>query len=68
MSGCLNVTAKGLHLFVETSKKIRGENLFYCDNIVEGPMKETANGCENVDSDINYCCRTTRFLKKISEN
>ena len=61
LSGCLNLTAQGLRLFIEKSQNLQGENLFYCDNIVNGPFEESANGCENVDCTKKFCCRTLRF-------
>ena len=58
LSGCLNLTPEGLGLFVETSRMLSGENFFYCDNIVDGPMRTTANGCANLGCAQKFCCRS----------
>jgi F-box/leucine-rich repeat protein 5 len=60
LSGCINLTAFGMNLFLEYSPELEGENLYYCDNIVDGPMKETANGCENLECGTKFCCRNIR--------
>lgn len=57
LSGCLNLTSLGLRLFVETSDSLTGENFYYCDNIVDGPMRYSANGCENLECLKKFCCR-----------
>ena len=64
LSGCLNLTNLGLKLFIETSERLNGENFYYCDNIVEGPMKSTANGCENLECFGKFCCRSTKSFKQ----
>jgi len=58
LSGCVNVTSNGMNMLAEMSRALQGENLYYCDNIVDGPLKNTANGCANVDCSTKYCCRS----------
>ncbi|RNA08313.1 F-box LRR-repeat 5-like [Brachionus plicatilis] len=58
LSGCVNVTSFGMNLFLEFSDMLKGENLFYCDNITDGPLSDTANGCENLECAKKYCCRS----------
>ena len=60
LSGCVNLTGFGMNLFVELSPDLSGENLYYCDNIQDGPLREEANGCENVECGSKYCCRNAR--------
>lgn len=47
-----------MNLFLEFSDILKGENLFYCDNITDGPLRDTANGCENLECEKKYCCRS----------
>ncbi len=57
LSGCLNLTPLGLKLFIDTSDLLTGENFYYCDNILDGPMRSTANGCDNIECGKKFCCR-----------
>lgn len=57
LSGCLNVSSTGMHLIVEEANELDGENLYYCDNIDDGPLQHTANGCANLECPKKYCCR-----------
>lgn len=61
LSGCVNLTSFGMNLFLEYSDLLRGENLYYCDNITDGPLSETANGCENLECVKKYCCRSSEL-------
>jgi F-box/leucine-rich repeat protein 5 len=58
LSGCINMTSLGLHLFTEMSQLLDGENLYYCDNVTDGPLNATANGCSNLESANKFCCRS----------
>ncbi|CAF0705363.1 unnamed protein product [Brachionus calyciflorus] len=58
LSGCVNLTAFGMSLFLEYSDLLKGENVYYCDNITDGPLSDTANGCENIECAKKYCCRS----------
>ena len=57
LSGCLNISSTGMNLFVEIADELDGENLYYCDNIDDGPLKDTANGCANLEASDKFCCR-----------
>lgn len=57
LSGCLNLSGETLEKFLEESKTLAGENLYYCDNIQNGPMSQTANGCDNLGCSDKFCCR-----------
>lgn len=57
LSGCLNLSGETLEKFLEESKSLAGENLYYCDNIQNGPMSQTANGCDNLGCSDKFCCR-----------
>lgn len=46
-----------MNLFVEIADELDGENLYYCDNIDDGPLANTANGCANLESPDKFCCR-----------
>lgn len=56
LSGLSNVTERGLNDLVSACPSLTPELLFYCDNIVEGPYADCANGCQNVGSP-DLCCR-----------
>lgn len=58
LSGCVNMTSLGMNLFVEMSSLLDGENLYYCDNITDGPLRNMANGCENLEQGRKFCCRS----------
>ena len=58
LSGCVNMTSLGMNLFVEMSSLLDGENLYYCDNITDGPLSNMANGCENLEQGRKFCCRS----------
>ncbi len=58
LSGCVNMTSLGMNLFTEMSRVLDGENVYYCDNITDGPLNGTANGCANLESDNKFCCRS----------
>jgi len=58
LSGCINMTSLGMNLFVEMSSLLNGENLYYCDNITDGPMRTLANGCDNLEQGRKFCCRS----------
>jgi hypothetical protein len=45
-----------MNFLVNMSNSLTGENLYYCDNITDGPMKETANSCDSYCSQ-KFCCR-----------
>ena len=57
LSGCLNVSADGLKDLVSTCLGLDAEELYYCDNITEGPYSQSASGCQNVECKNRVCCR-----------
>ena len=57
LSGCLNLSSTAMHLFFQMTNSLNGENVYYCDNIEDGPLKATANGCENLEINKKFCCR-----------
>ena len=58
LSGCLQVTAKGLSDLVSVCPNIDHTEFFYCDNIDEGPYQDTASGCQNLECSSRVCCRS----------
>lgn len=60
LSGCINVSSHGMNLFVNLCQLLNGENLYYCDNIGDGPLGASANGCENLGCGKKFCCRSGR--------
>lgn len=57
LSGCLNISSEGMTVFITESDGLNGENVYYCDNIDDGPLRDTANGCANLESN-KFCCRS----------
>ncbi|KAK7086648.1 hypothetical protein SK128_020103 [Halocaridina rubra] len=60
LSGCYQLTGEGLKAFVSYSRALNGRNLFYCDNIIDGPYPLQANGCNNLCNPVRVCCRNGR--------
>lgn len=56
VSGCWNLTGPGLMAVVSLSSDLLPENLYYCDHIQNGPYAESANGCQNLQSEVRACC------------
>lgn len=57
LSGCLNLTGEVVSSLVSTTLHLDPTNLFYCDNILDGPYPDTASGCQNVQCGSRVCCR-----------
>ncbi|XP_023230434.1 F-box/LRR-repeat protein 5-like [Centruroides sculpturatus] len=56
VSGCWNLSGPGLKAVVSLSSNLQPENLYYCDHIQNGPYAESANGCQNLESEVRACC------------
>ncbi|XP_063239408.1 F-box/LRR-repeat protein 5-like [Bacillus rossius redtenbacheri] len=56
LSGCGFRSGRLLRTFVHGCARLGPENLFYCCNIVTGPYRATANGCNNLDNENRACC------------
>lgn len=57
LSGCLNVDGEAVCDLVSTAPTLDPVNLFYCDNISDGPYADTASGCQNLQCASRFCCR-----------
>jgi len=57
VSGCYLMTGQGLCSVADSLTLLRPENLFYCDQIIDGPHPETSNGCQNLEIGMRACCR-----------
>ncbi|XP_068215394.1 F-box/LRR-repeat protein 5-like [Palaemon carinicauda] len=60
VSGCFQLSGEGLRMFAYDSTALKAENLFYCDNIADGPYSTRANGCANLCNPVRVCCRSGR--------
>ncbi|XP_066956915.1 F-box/LRR-repeat protein 5-like [Macrobrachium rosenbergii] len=60
VSGCFQLSGEGLRMFAYDSRALKAENLFYCDNISDGPYPTRANGCANLCNPVRMCCRSGR--------
>ncbi|KAG7167963.1 F-box/LRR-repeat protein 5-like [Homarus americanus] len=58
VSGCYQLTGEGLETFADACANLRPENLWYCDNIQDGPYPALANGCANLCNPVRVCCRS----------
>ena len=58
VSGLYLATASALSEVATKCPRLKAEQLSYCDNIMDGPYSESANGCGNLDSGLP-CCRST---------
>ncbi|XP_045165355.2 F-box/LRR-repeat protein 5-like [Mercenaria mercenaria] len=57
LSGCLNVAGEAVSGLVKTAPYLDPAQLFYCDNILDGPYADTASGCQNLQCNSRVCCR-----------
>jgi F-box/leucine-rich repeat protein 5 len=57
LSGCPNLSTNGLNKFTVFCMNLNAEDLYYCDNIINGPFDGSANGCENIECNKRFCCR-----------
>uniref|UniRef100_A0A2L2XX96 Putative f-box and leucine-rich repeat protein 5 n=1 Tax=Parasteatoda tepidariorum TaxID=114398 RepID=A0A2L2XX96_PARTP len=57
VSGCWLLTGPGLCSLTSALTFLKPENLFYCDQIVDGPHPDTSNGCQNLETGVRACCR-----------
>ena len=59
VSGCPNISSDSLNGFVSLTSEnhLNAEDVYYCDNILNGPFGGNANCCENVESKRKFCCR-----------
>ncbi|XP_045618391.1 F-box/LRR-repeat protein 5 isoform X2 [Procambarus clarkii] len=60
VSGCYQLTGEGLEIFTSACPILQPENLWYCDNIDDGPYPTQANGCSNLCNPVRACCRSGR--------
>lgn len=59
-SGCLKLSAGPLTHLVRVCPALVHHQLFYCDNIIDGPFADTASGCRNLQCRNRVCCRSGR--------
>uniref|UniRef100_A0A8C6U007 F-box/LRR-repeat protein 5 n=1 Tax=Neogobius melanostomus TaxID=47308 RepID=A0A8C6U007_9GOBI len=57
LSGCLFITEVGLQELVSACPSLKDEHFYYCDNI-NGPLADTASGCQNLQCGFRACCRS----------
>ncbi|KAK3857539.1 hypothetical protein Pcinc_036210 [Petrolisthes cinctipes] len=60
VSGCYRLSGRGLGALAAACPTLHPENLWYCDNIDNGPYPLQANGCANLANPIRVCCRSGR--------
>ena len=59
VSGCWRLTGASLRALAAAAPRLDSARLWYCDQIGDGPHPDTANGCDNVECPIRYCCRNS---------
>ncbi|GIX84853.1 hypothetical protein CDAR_490711 [Caerostris darwini] len=57
VSGCWLLTGPELCSITDLLTNLKAENIFYCDQIFDGPYPDTANGCQNLENGARACCR-----------
>ncbi|GFU12516.1 hypothetical protein NPIL_661251 [Nephila pilipes] len=57
VSGCWLLSGPELCSVTDSLAYLMPENIFYCDQIFDGPYPETANGCQNLENGTRACCR-----------
>jgi len=67
LSGCFNVSPDALKDLVSTCAVLDAEELYYCDNITEGPYAQLASGCQNVECKNRVCCRNIVMRQQVVE-
>jgi len=55
-SGCNRISGSALTQFTRDCPLLRMEDVSYCSLIQDGPDPLTANGCQNMDCEVRYCC------------
>ncbi|XP_013408873.1 F-box/LRR-repeat protein 5 [Lingula anatina] len=58
LSGCSNLSGQALTSLVDTCHALNVEELYYCDNLLDGPYPEEASGCQNLECSNRFCCRS----------
>ena len=56
LSGCPNIGGNILSSLVSQCPSLESENLYYCDNILDGPCADIASGCLNRGDGTKFCC------------
>ncbi|KAG8196333.1 hypothetical protein JTE90_013818 [Oedothorax gibbosus] len=57
VSGCWLLSGQELCSITNSLKFLEPENISYCDQIVDGPYPQAANGCQNLENGVRACCR-----------
>ncbi|XP_055947771.1 F-box/LRR-repeat protein 5-like isoform X1 [Argiope bruennichi] len=57
ISGCWLLSGPELCSMIESLTHLKPENIFYCDQILDGPYPDSANGCQNLENGFRACCR-----------
>ncbi|XP_074644838.1 F-box/LRR-repeat protein 5-like [Tubulanus polymorphus] len=58
LSGCSLVSGAALRDFITACPNLNPDCFSYCDNIIDGPLSGSANGCDNISSKSRVCCRS----------
>ena len=66
LSGCSNLTGEGISDLVDTCPLLVPSELYYCDNIYDGPLSDQASPCQNVECSNRVCCRTASAAETVS--
>ena len=56
LSGCPYIEGKVLSSLAKQCPNLEPENLFYCENILDGPCPYLASGCLNRCDGTKFCC------------
>ena len=57
LSGCWKIDGETLTALVGKCSRLRPHKLAYCNDIEDGPFRDTANGCLNLECELRFCCQ-----------
>ncbi|KAK8759533.1 hypothetical protein V5799_002840 [Amblyomma americanum] len=58
VSGCFQLTGDGLRELMLGTPRLQPSHLFYCNYVDNGPFKDSANGCQNLQCSSRACCQS----------
>ncbi|KAB7501894.1 F-box/LRR-repeat protein 5 [Armadillidium nasatum] len=57
VSGCFEILGHNFTDLVKQCPYLQAKNIFYCNNIVDGPYPSEAGGCDTINHVVKKCCQ-----------
>ncbi|RXG69908.1 F-box/LRR-repeat protein 5 [Armadillidium vulgare] len=57
VSGCFEIFGHNFTDLVKQCPYLQAKNIFYCNNIVDGPYPSEAGGCDTINHVVKKCCQ-----------